>query len=499
MGDSARFWGIAFVSRSVRPGLPAHEPTCSLRVCTSGGDSCKDDIGIGVAEPDEDPTMADLSLPKSPSPSAVGFPMNRRSMLKGMAGTAGALSMGGLLAACGSDDDTTAGDGGAASGELTVGSRLSNELPAAGLTAAIAAFPNADVQVAVNTVDSNTFQENISTYLQSPDDVIAWFAGYRMRFSAPQGLLGDISSIWPALDAELGSGFKTASTGDDGKQYFVPFSYYAWGVHYRKSLFPDNGWEIPGTVDELVALAGEMQAAGITPFAFGNDGFWPAMGTFDQLNFRINGYQFHVDLMAGKESWTSDQVKEVFATWETLLPTHQENPNGRTWEEAAAALVNKEAGMYTIGNFVGGQFPEDELEDLDFFPFPEINPEHGIDVVEAPIDGWMMAASPANEAAALELLQHFGTGVAQDAYLSEDPSVVASSSAANTGVYNELQKKAAKTVSEAKFVTQFLDRDTSPEFASNVAGPRIADFLADPSNIDAILADMQEQAEVILG
>ena len=51
----------------------------------------------------------------------------------------------------------------------------------------------------------------------------------------------------------------------------------------------------------------------------------------------------------------------------------------------------------------------------------------------------------------------------------------------------------------APTVTQFLDRDTSPEFASNVAGPRIADFLADPSQIDSILADMQEQAEVILG
>jgi hypothetical protein len=30
-----------------------------------------------------------------------------------------------------------------------------------------------------------------------------------------------------------------------------------------------------------------------------------------------------------------------------------------------------------------------------------------------------------------------------------------------------------------------------------VAGPRIADFLADPTKIDTILQDMQEQAEVI--
>ena len=39
------------------------------------------------------------------------------------------------------------------------------------------------------------------------------------------------------------------------------------------------------------------------------------MGTFDQLNLRINGYQFPVDLMAGKEAWDSPQVKKVFDTW----------------------------------------------------------------------------------------------------------------------------------------------------------------------------------------
>ena len=37
------------------------------------------------------------------------------------------------------------------------------------------------------------------------------------------------------------------------------------------------------------------------------------MGTFDILNLRLNGYDFHVDLMAGKEKWTDPKVKAVFA------------------------------------------------------------------------------------------------------------------------------------------------------------------------------------------
>ena len=466
--------------------------------------------------------MTSSSTTRSPNPAQHGYSLGRRRFLKGAAGAAGAgLVLPAVLAACGDDDsadapaatDASGGDapaatdapsagGGAgsfgATGEVSLGSNYSNALPQEGLRAATDALPNGDVTVAINEVDHNTFQENISTYLQNPDDVIPWFAGYRMRFFADQGLLGDITDVWDAgLNDQLGEGFKVASTGNDAKQYFVPWTYYIWGVYYRPSLFEENGWTPPTNLDELTSLSDDMAAAGITPFAFANDGNWPAMGTFDQLNFRLNGYQFHVDLMAGKESWTDERVKNVFTTWESLLPYHQENPNGRTWEEAAAAVVNREAGMMTIGTFLGSQFPDGDTSDLDFFTFPELNAEFGTGTVEAPIDGWMMAADPSNPEAAKELLYHFGTAAAQDAYLSKDPSVVAPSEDV-TVEYSPLQQKVLDAVAAAPSVTQFLDRDTSPEFASNVAGPRFADFLADPSNIDSILADMQEQAEVIL-
>ena len=52
------------------------------------------------------------------------------------------------------------------------------------------------------------------------------------------------------------------------------------------------------------------------------------MGTFDILNMRLNGYQFHVDLMAGKEKWTDTKVKAVFETWKKLLPYQQRRSAG---------------------------------------------------------------------------------------------------------------------------------------------------------------------------
>jgi multiple sugar transport system substrate-binding protein len=211
----------------------------------------------------------------------------------------------------------------------------------------------------------------------------------------------------------------------------------------------------------------------------------------------MNGYQFHMDLMAGRESWTDERVRNVFTEWEALLPYHQENPNGRTWQEAAAALVSGEAGMMTLGNFVGEAFPEEERSDLDFFPWPAMNEEFGTDTIEAPIDGWMLAANPANLEAAKELLYYFGTADAQGTYLSVNPNVIGASLEIDTANYTPLQLKVFEAVSAAPYVTQFLDRDTSPEFAANVAGQAFADFISDPSSIDGILEDMQAQAEVI--
>jgi multiple sugar transport system substrate-binding protein len=431
---------------------------------------------------------------RSPSPALLGYALDRRRLLQGAAGAA-ALGLG-LRAGLTRADVKI----GTASGQLTVGSNFSDPVPKSGLHAALDAFPNKNVTIKLNEVDHNTFQENITTYLQNPDDVIPWFAGYRMQYFAAQGLLGPIDDVWAAgLNDTMSAGLKKASTGQDGKLYFVPMYYYCWGIHYRPSLFKENNWTPPKTYEDLKTLATAMQAKNITPFAFGNDGRWPAMGTFDQLNFRMNGYQFHMDLMAGKESWTDDRVKNVFKEWANLLPFHQTNPNGRKWEEAGSDLVDKKCGMMTIGNFVGQQFPKDQLSDLDFFPWPEMNPEFGTKTIEAPIDGWIMAASPKNPDAAKELLYFLGTADAQKAYIAKDATVIGAAEDIDKSIYPPLQQKVLAAVTSAESVTQFLDRDTSPEFASNVAGQAFADFVSDPSKVDSILDDMQSQAQAIFG
>jgi multiple sugar transport system substrate-binding protein len=442
-----------------------------------------------------------MSRPRSESeylarlipPSVAAAGLSRRGFLKGTLGAGAAMSLSSLLAACGGGDDK-GGSSGSASQEVTFGSNQSDAVPKKAYADMLAA---SGMTVKVNTVDHNTFQENINNYLQGkPDDVFMWFAGYRMRFFAAKGLAGDVSDVWGKLSG-FSDAFKKASTGDDGKQYFVPSSYYPWAVFYRKSVWQQHGYQVPTTLDQLTSLSTQMRKDGLTPIAFADKDGWPAMGTFDILNLRINGYQFHVDLMAGKEAWTSDKVKKVFDTWAGLLPLHQPDSLGRTWQEAAQSLQQKKSGMYLLGLFVAQQFSNDEQNDLDFFTFPEIDPAVGAKALDAPIDGYMMARKPKSEANAKKLLEYVGGKDAANITVKNDPSTLVANTGADTSGYTALQKKAAELVGSATEIAQFLDRDTRPDFASTVIIPAIQQFIKNPKDIDGLVSSIENQKKSI--
>ncbi len=424
--------------------------------------------------------------------------MSRRTLLRGALGASALLATPPLLASCSSSGGSSGGatGGGGGGGTVTLGSNQSDAVPKAGVQQVMDAFTkaNSGLTVKINTIDHNTFQENINTYLQGqPDDVFTWFSGYRMRFFASKDLAGDISDVWGNLSG-MSDALKKASTGDDGKQYFVPSTYYPWAIFYRKSLWSEKGYTPPKTLDELKTLGAKMQADGLIPLAFADKDGWPAMGTFDQLNLRINGYDFHVSLMAGKEDWSSDKVKKVFDTWKGLLPIHQTDSLGRTWQEAAQSLQQKKSGMYLLGAFVAQQFTKGaEQDDLDFFTFPEVDSTIGTDAIEAPIDGWMMAKRPKNEDGAKKLLTYLGGPDAQNIAVKADPSVVATNDKADQSAYTPLQKKSVEFVKSAKSIAQFLDRDTRPDFASTVMIPALQSFIKTPDDIDGLVKNIQQQ------
>jgi len=386
----------------------------------------------------------------------------------------------------------------AAQGETTLGSNYSDEVPRTAMAEALSYCEDtAGISVAVNTVDHGTFQDQLNSYLQAtPDDIFTWFAGFRMRFFADQGLATPVSDVWTNVGGNYSDAFKTASTGNDGQQYFVPIYNYPWVVLYRKSVFDEKGYTVPKTFDEFKALAERMAADGLVPLAFADKDGWPAMGTFDILDMRLNGYDFHVGLMAGDESWTDPRVTAVFEFWrDNVLPYAQEGALGRTWQEAAQSLLNKEAGMYFLGTFAAAQFPADEQGDLDFFAFPPVGTDFDAEMgIDAPIDGFMLSKTQANPEADKAFLECMASGAAQIVYLTANPAAgVAAANDADTSGYTPLQQKSAEIIAESGRIAQFLDRDTRPDFAGpNGMQAFLQDFLQAP---DQDLTALQESIQ----
>lgn len=413
-----------------------------------------------------------------------GFELNRRNVLRGMGLGAVGLISAPALAACasgGSSSGSSSGTSGGSKGggSLTFGSAASDPVPKKAYASFVSAFEKKSKDtVKTNTSDHNGFQDKISNYLQgSPDDAFTWFAGYRMRYYAKKGLVGDISDVWSKIGSNFSDALKKASTGDDGKQYFVPNYNYPWGFFYRKSVWAAKGYQVPTKFDELITLAKKMQKDGLIPIAFADKDAWPACGTFDYLNMRINGYQFHVDLCAHKQGWDTPKVKEVFDTWKQMLPYQDPSAAGLTWQEAAQKLGQKKAGMYLLGSFVTQQFTDPKvLADIDFFAFPEVKVE-GQDAVEAPIDGLMLSKKGASNQAAKDFLAYLGTGAGQGAYYSVDKSNIMTAKDADTSGYSAFTKKLGDVIANAKSISQFFDRDALPAMAGNVLEPAMLNFI----------------------
>lgn len=410
--------------------------------------------------------------------------VDRRTALKGI-GVAGLMAaVPGLIA---SSESATA-----APLEVNFGLNANAAVPTAGYDSVFSAFEKkTGIKVLPNRL---LYTPQINNYLTSaPDDVLIWNAGNRMRFFAEKNLVSDVSGI----KTNVTKGVKQAVTAPDGKQYLVPFYNYPWVMFYRKSVFKAKGYKIPTTKNEFNALAKRMTADGMVPVAFADKEGWEAMGTFDIINMRLNGYDFHMQLLNGAKSWTDPRVKATFNAWRDLLPHHQKNSLGRTWQEAAQALGQKKAGMYFMGSFVVDQFDAATKDDLDFFPFPEMNSKHGRNAIDAPIDGFMMVKTPDNLDGSTKLLTYLASAEAANLYMKTDTNDVATAKDADTSGYTRLQKKYAEIITSTANVAQYMDRDTRPDFASPVLLPAIQDFLKNPKDVDRITKSIQKQAAAI--
>ena len=345
----------------------------------------------------------------------------------------------------------------------------------------------------INTFDHEGYKTSIRNFLTAnPPDLANWYAGNRMAPFVKAGLFEDVSDLWAkeGLNESLKSA--AASMTIDGKKWGVPYTYYQWGVYYRKDLFAKHKIAEPKTWDELVKACATLKAAGIAPFAIGTKATWTTGGWFDYLNMRVNGYEFHMDLTSGKVPYTDKRVQAVFDKWDDLVKPgyYLANHPSYQWQEALPAFVKGEAAMYLMGNFAVAPMKEAGLKEdqLGFLQFPEIT--KGTPKAEdAPTDTLHIPSKAKNKVDARRFLAYLAKPEVQaeiNKTLGQLP--VNNKSAMPQDTY---LKAGFTMLSSAYALGQFYDRDAPAEMAQ--AGMNgFQQYMLKPQDRAAILERLEQ-------
>lgn len=378
----------------------------------------------------------------------------------------------------------------ASAGTLVINSNQSDPAPKAAWGEIIADFEaaNPDIDVRLNEYDHEGYKSAIRNWLvTSPPDVVFWFAGNRMKYFVDRGLFEPVSDVWSDNNMDANFASTRASMSVEGEQYGVPATYYQWGVYYNADIFDELGLSEPQTWGEFMTVNQTLKSNGYTPITIGTKFLWTAAGWFDYLNLRTNGLDFHIDLMDGKIPYTDERVRATFENWRQLIDGGYflENHASYSWQEAQAPLLNGDAAMYLMGNFLTPSFPEGS--NFDFFQFPQIDPNVGM-FEDAPTDTVHIPARASNKEDAKRFLAYVAQADVQTKLnlgLNQLPPNASAEAGDNTFLQQGLSM-----LSDADGTAQFYDRDTDPAMAAE-GMKGFQEFMVNPDRLDAILTNLE--------
>jgi alpha-glucoside transport system substrate-binding protein len=238
------------------------------------------------------------------------------------------------------------------------------------------------------------WEANINTQVQggNPPDIGLFPQPGKLADFAREGFIVPLDDAVNAAITEYWAPGLSDVVNVDGVQYGVPVKSDLKGiVFYKPARFEADGYEIPETYDEFVALVDEMAAAGGSkPLCVGIESGtatgWMFTDWVEDMMLRLHGGDVYDQwvtnevpfddprvieaMQAVKDLWTEENV---FAAGGTISATNFGAP-------VAEAHANDDCYMVRHSNFFAGLYPAgtafadpENPEAIDVFYFPDIN------------------------------------------------------------------------------------------------------------------------------
>ena len=295
------------------------------------------------------------------------------------------------LAACGgtgevgSDDETNGGD----SVTLTLTGLTDQQ---AAIEALIEAYkeeePNVTIQANYAPVDQ--LQTSLRTQLGAGNapDIHAVWPGQGTAMSVDELTDADLMTELddPAWLEYVPDNLKPLF-GADGKTYMWAPGVSLIGTIYNKQVFEDANLEIPETWSELLAAAETLKAAGIAPFAVGNQTSWVTQlvvyGIAASTAYTEDP-EIAEKMLAGETTFATSGWREVFERYKLLLDAgyFNDNPNGTSIEQQINLVASGQAAMAVHVSAVQLQVDAaaEGRAEIGLFPFPANDEPDGLQI-----------------------------------------------------------------------------------------------------------------------
>jgi len=355
---------------------------------------------------------------------------------------------------------------------------------------------NPGTELTINQFDSGSFDTLARAFLvnESPD-VFRHYGGGRLFDLVKAGLIEPSTKVWDEGGLRQDMAGLVPSMSYDGQLYCVPILVDSYGFFYRKDIFAQYGLAEPKTYDDLLKAAATLKQNGIIPFTIGTQQPWTTAAWFDYFILRTAGIDFYFKLMAGEIPYTDPKVRHAMDLWGDLVKKDYFTPDHSAYTEETAAvfMVQGQSAMFLMGSFLLNNIPDADKDKIGWFPFPTIDAamptyEHG------PADTMCVPARAKNKSGGDKFLAFFGRADVQTTFTGIINSFPANTK--STIRSSEVFQKMLGTLKEAKGLVQYYDIDTSREMAE-IGMDAFQQFMFQPDNADAILADLDQQRQRI--
>lgn len=254
---------------------------------------------------------------------------------------------------------------------------------------------SADGQYPQNMLDS--FQEKYPwitvNYEKATSNSSDRLQTLKVRLLSGEGV--DVVTVTPGDWGELmNAGYVQDNTGEeclsayneldvesmtvDGKVYGIPYAKDVIAVMYNKTMFDENGWEVPSNKQEWLDLCDTIAATGMTPMINGLKDGWPINDEIAPFmhGLYVNNPDIFKQIDSGEKKYTDQEFVDCYTEIADYFASGAVSKEaiGLSYDQALSYFATGKSAMICHGEWAMGSIKQAEPDfEIGVFQIPYNN------------------------------------------------------------------------------------------------------------------------------